>query len=201
MRGTSMKLWDEQFELKGEMVRLLPISYDHLDGLWEAAQPDEIWTFMATVVRSKEEMEQMIVSAINKRDKGNEYTFTVVNQDDRIIGSTRFLDILPEHKSLEIGSTWYHPDFWRTRVNTECKYLLLSHAFECWQLRRVQLKTDSRNFRSQQAIERIGAVKEGTLRKDRKISGGYVRDTVFYSILLEEWGTVKKELARKLGVQ
>lgn len=196
-----MKLWDEQFELKGEMVRLLPISYDHLDGLWEAAQPDEIWTFMATVVRSKEEMEQMIVSAINKRDNGNEYTFTVVNQDDRIIGSTRFLDILPEHKSLEIGSTWYHPDFWRTRVNTECKYLLLSHAFECWQLRRVQLKTDSRNFRSQQAIERIGAVKEGTLRKDRKISGGYVRDTVFYSILLEEWRTVKKELARKLGVQ
>ncbi len=196
-----MKIWDDLFELTGEMVRLLPIDYDHLDGLWEAAKPDEIWTFMATTVRSKDEMEQMIHSAINKREKGIEYTFTVVNLDNRIIGSTRYLDIFPEHNSLEIGSTWYHPDFWRTRVNTECKYLLLQHAFESWQVQRVQLKTDSRNFRSQQAIERIGAVKEGTLRKDRKISGGYVRDTVFYSILNEEWGTIKKELEMKLAVQ
>jgi N-acetyltransferase len=151
-----MNLWDELFELEGEMVKLLPISLEHLDGLWEAAKPNEIWTYMATTVRSKEEMEQMIVSAINKRDQGNDYTFTVVNQDNRIIGSTRYLDILSEHKSLEIGSTWYHPDFWRTRVNTECKFVLLRHAFESWQLRRVQLKTDSRNIRSQQAIERIG---------------------------------------------
>jgi N-acetyltransferase len=196
-----MKLWNELFELEGEGVRLVPISLDHLEGLWEAAKPDEIWTYMATTVRSREEMEQMIVSAIQKREKGTDYTFVVINQDNRIIGSTRYLDISQEHKSLEIGSTWYHPDVWRTRVNTECKYLLLRHAFESWQLRRIQLKTDSRNFRSQQAIERIGAVKEGTLRKDRKISGGYVRDTVFFSILQDEWRIVKKELARKLGLQ
>lgn len=196
-----MKLWNELFELEGEGVRLVPISLDHLEGLWEAAKPDEIWTYMATTVRSREEMEQMIVSAIQKREKGTDYTFVVINQDNRIIGSTRYLDISQEHKSLEIGSTWYHPDVWRTRVNTECKYLLLRHAFESWQLRRVQLKTDSRNFRSQQAIERIGAVKEGTLRKDRIISGGYVRDTVFFSILQDEWGIVKKELARKLGLK
>ena len=196
-----MELWNEHFELEGQCVRLVPISLDHLEGLWEAAKPDEIWTYMATTVRSREEMEQMIVSAIQKREKGTDYTFVVINQDNRIIGSTRYLDISQEHKSLEIGSTWYHPDVWRTRVNTECKYLLLRHAFESWQLRRVQLKTDSRNFRSQQAIERIGAVKEGTLRKDRIISGGYVRDTVFFSILQDEWGIVKKELARKLGLK
>jgi N-acetyltransferase len=196
-----MKMWDRLFELEGETVRLLPISFEHLDGLWEAAKPDEIWTYMATTVRSREEMEQMIASAINKREKGIDYTFTIINQDNRIIGSTRYLDISLEHNSLEIGSTWYHPDVWRTRVNTECKYLLLNHAFESWQLRRVQLKTDSRNLRSQKAIERIGAFKEGTLRKDRKISGGYVRDTVFYSILHEEWGSVKLELARKLNGQ
>jgi N-acetyltransferase len=196
-----MKLWNELFELSGECVRLVPISFEHLDGLWEAAKPDEIWTYMATTVRSKEEMEQMIAAAIQKREKGTDYTFVVTNQENRIIGSTRYLDISQEHKSLEIGSTWYHPDVWRTRVNTECKYLLLRYAFESWHIRRVQLKTDSRNFRSQQAIERIGAVKEGTLRKDREISGGYVRDTVFFSILQEEWGTVKKELARKLGIQ
>jgi N-acetyltransferase len=193
-------MWNELFELKGESVKLLPISLEHIDGLWEAAKPDEIWTYMATTVRSKEEMEQMIISAIEKRDKGSDYTFTVINQEDQIIGSTRYLDILPEHKSLEIGSTWYHPDSWRTRVNTECKYLLLQHAFENWKFRRVQLKTDSRNLRSQKAIQRIGAVKEGTLRKDRKISGGYVRDTVFFSILNNEWETVKAELEAKLRV-
>jgi len=194
-----MKLWNELFELKGECVRLVPISYDHLDGLWEAAKPDEIWTYMATTVRSKKEMEQMIAAAIQKREKGTDYTFIVVNQDNRVIGSTRYLDISPEHNSLEIGSTWYHPDCWRTRVNTECKSLLLTHAFECWNIRRVQIKTDSRNLRSQIAIERIGAVKEGTLRKDRKISGGYVRDTVFYSILQEEWDIVKRGLEGKLS--
>ncbi|MEH7013596.1 GNAT family protein [Neobacillus niacini] len=194
-------MWNKLFELKGEMVKLLPISFDHLDGLWEAARPDEIWTYMATTVRSKEEMEQMIASAIKKRDIGKDYTFTVMNRENRIIGSTRYLDISPEHNSLEIGSTWYNPDFWRTRVNTECKYLLLQHAFESWELMRVQLKTDSRNLRSQKAIERIGAVKEGTLRKDRKIVGGYVRNTVYYSILHDEWETVKKELEGKLSVK
>jgi N-acetyltransferase len=193
-------MWNELFELKGESVRLVPINWDHLDGLWEAAKSDEIWTYMATTVRSKEEMEQMIALAIQKREKGSDYTFVVINQENRIIGSTRYLDILPEHKSLEIGSTWYNPDLWRTRVNTECKYLLLRHAFEIWEMGRVQLKTDSRNLRSQKAIERIGAVKEGTLRKDRKIAGGYVRNTVFYSILQEEWDTVKNELEGKLSI-
>jgi N-acetyltransferase len=196
-----MKMWNELFELRGEMVRLVPISLNHLDGLWEAARPDEIWAYMATTVRSKEEMVQMIASSMQKRELGTDYTFTVVNQEDQIIGSTRYLDILPEHRSLEIGSTWYHPDSWRTRVNTECKYLLLQHAFESWNFRRIQLKTDSRNLRSQKAIERIGAVKEGTLRKDRKISGGYVRDTVYFSILNEEWETVKKELEIKLSLK
>ncbi|NWQ42097.1 GNAT family N-acetyltransferase [Bacillus sp. EB106-08-02-XG196] len=196
-----MKMWNELFELKGEKVKLLPISLHHIEGLWEAAKPDEIWTYMATTVRNKEEMKQMIASAIQKREKGTEYTFTVVNQEDKIIGSTRYLDISPEQKSLEIGSTWYHPDSWRTSINTECKYLLLQHVFESWKVRRVQLKTDSRNLRSQKAIERIGAVKEGTLRKDRKIAGGYVRDTVYYSILDDEWGTVKLNLERKLGVK
>ncbi|MCM3692646.1 GNAT family N-acetyltransferase [Neobacillus niacini] len=193
-----MSMWNELFELKGETVKLLPISIEHIDGLWEAAKPDEIWTYMATTVRSKAEMEQMIASAIQKREKGIDYTFTVVTQEDKIIGCTRYLDISPEHNSLEIGSTWYHPDTWRTRVNTECKYLLLQHAFESWKVRRVQLKTDSRNLRSQKAIERIGAVKEGTLRKDRKLSGGYVRDTVFYSILDNEWEKVKLNVGRKL---
>ena len=192
------KLWKDLFSLHGESVKLIPISMDHLDGLWEAALPDEIWTYMATKVRSKDEMEQMIKAAIKARENGTEYTFSVVDSENQIIGSTRFLDILPRHKSAEIGSTWYHPNVWRTSVNTECKFLLLRHAFDNWNLTRVQLKTDSRNIRSQQAIARIGGVKEGVLRKDRVISDGYVRDTVFFSVLCDEWEDVSALLRMKL---
>jgi RimJ/RimL family protein N-acetyltransferase len=192
------KLWSGLFSLEGETVKLIPVSIDHLEDLWEAAKPDEIWTYMATKVRTKDEMKQMINSAIKDRENGTGYTFTVVNNEARVIGSTRFLDILPQHKSAEIGSTWYHPDVWRTKVNTECKYLLLKLAFETWNLTRVQLKTDSRNIRSQKAIARLGAVKEGILRKDRIISDGYVRDTVFFSILCDEWQEISTQLKLKL---
>lgn len=194
-----MKLWDELFSLEGAAVKLVPVSMDHLDGLWEAAKPEEIWTYTASKVRNMEDMEQTIKHAIQEREGGTAYTFTVYNNENRIIGSTTFLDIKPAHKSVEIGSTWYHPEVWRTRVNTECKLLLLEHAFEKWGLTRVQLKTDSRNLRSQTAIARLGAVKEGTLRKDRVISDGYVRDTVFFSILNEEWESVKNQLKEKLN--
>ncbi|WP_413309496.1 GNAT family protein [Bacillus sp. 1P10SD] len=193
-----MTLWGELFSLEGETVRLIPISLDHLDGLWEAAKPVEIWSFTASKIRSKEEMEQMIKLAIKDREAGTQYTFTVFDNDHHIIGSTRFLDILPAHKSVEIGSTWYHPNVWRTKVNSECKFLLLTHAFEKWNMTRVQLKTDSRNSRSQHAIARLGAVKEGVLRKDRIIADGYVRDTVYFSILTEEWPKIKTDLIMKL---
>jgi RimJ/RimL family protein N-acetyltransferase len=193
-----MKLWNEIFSLQGKTVKLVPIHIDHLDDLWEAAKPDEIWTFMATKIRTKDEMKQMIKSALIDSENGAQYTFTVLDNENRVIGSTRFLDILPIHKSAEIGWTWYHPDVWRTQVNTECKLLLLKHAFETWDFTRVQLKTDLRNLRSQQAIVRLGAVKEGVLRKDRITSDGYARDTVYFSILHDEWEEVKSGLIMKL---
>jgi RimJ/RimL family protein N-acetyltransferase len=193
-----MKIGEDLFSLQGKEVTLIPISLEHLDGLWEAAKPDDIWTYMAAKVRTKPEMEEMIKTAIKERERGTQYTFTVLNSQDEIVGSTRFLDISPFHKSAEIGSTWYHPKVWRTRVNTECKYLLLTHAFEEWGLTRVQLKTDFRNVRSQNAIARLGAIREGVLRKDRVISDGYVRDTVYFSILSEEWEKVKCQLMKKL---
>ncbi|MCL6571354.1 MAG: GNAT family N-acetyltransferase [Bacillus sp. (in: Bacteria)] len=193
-----MKLWDELFSLQGETVRLMPISMEHFEGIWESAKPAVIWTFMASKIRTKDEMKEMIKSALRERENGTQYTFTVVDNDNRVIGCTRYLDILPAHKSAEIGWTWYHPDVWNTKVNTECKLLLLKHAFEVWDLTRVQLKTDSRNLRSQKAICRLGAIKEGTLRKDRIITGGYTRDTVFYSVLRDEWDEVKSGLIEKL---
>jgi N-acetyltransferase len=193
-------MWKELFELTGDTVKLVPMSEKHLSELWEAAKPEQIWSYTYSKVRSLEEMKKMVESAMKDREQGVAYPFVVVDKETgSILGSTRYLDILPAHKSVEIGWTWYNPSVWRTRVNTECKYLLLQHAFECWEFNRVQIKTDSRNERSQKAIERIGAVKEGILRKDRIIEDGYNRSTVMYSILKEEWPAVKQLLNRKLS--
>lgn len=194
-----MQLWDQLFELKGNAVTLIPMEESHIDDLWEAAKHEEIWDFTYSKVKSLEAMQKMVLVALDDRKKGISYPFAVVERhSNRIVGSTRFLDVSPTHKTVEIGWTWYNPIVWRTVVNTECKYLLLQHAFENWNLNRVQLKTDSRNLRSQKAIERIGAMKEGVLRKERIIEDGYIRDTVYYSILKEEWPGVKKELLNKL---
>jgi N-acetyltransferase len=194
-----VKLWDQLFELTGNAVKLIPMEEHHIRSLWEAAKPEEIWDFTSSKVKSLESMQNMVLSALEDREKGISYPFVVIElNSNRIVGSTRFLDVSPLHKTAEIGWTWYNPSVWRTVVNTECKYLLLEHAFENWNLNRVQLKTDSRNHRSQKAIERIGALKEGVLRKERIIEDGYIRDTVYYSILNEEWPEVKNRLLNKL---
>jgi N-acetyltransferase len=195
----NMKIWNELFVLIGNTIKLSPMELIQVPELWEAAKPEEIWEFTAGKVRSLEASLKMVESGIADRERGISYPFVVKELGtNRIVGSTRFLDISSTHKSVEIGWTWYHPNVWKTRVNTECKFLLLQHAFEVWNLNRVQLKTDSRNIRSQRAIERIGGVKEGILRKDRIIEDGYIRDTVFYSILKEEWPEVRKQLISKL---
>ena len=116
----------------------------------------------------------------------------------RVAGATRYLNMAPEHRGLEIGGTWYGADFQRTAVNTECKYLLLEYAFETLGCIRVQLKTDERNLRSQRAIERIGAKYEGILRNHMILPDGGYRDSVFYSIIDSEWPGVKKSLEEKL---
>ncbi len=121
-----------------------------------------------------------------------------IMQGKKIVGSTRLFDLSAEHRGLEIGSTWLNPSVWRTRVNTECKYLLLREAFEHLDMLRVQIKTDLRNLQSQAAIERIGAVKEGILRKHRILHDGYVRDTVMYSITNDEWPDVRIRLESML---
>jgi N-acetyltransferase len=171
----------------------------HIPGLWEAAKPEEIWEYTYSKLKSYEAVEKMVKVALNDREKGVSYPFVILTEESgQIIGSTRYLNISSAHKSVEIGWTWYNPAVWRTRVNTECKFLLLQNAFENWNLNRVQLKTDARNQRSQRAIERLGAIKEGVLRKDTIIEDGYIRDSVYYSILKEEWPGVKENLLKKL---
>lgn len=181
--------------LEGERVRLVPIQPEHAAGLYEAAQANEIWAYMPYAIDSLEKARFFIDSALRSQEKGIDLVFTIIDKEQgRIVGSTRYLDIIPRDKSLEIGWTWYNPSVWRSRVNSECKYLLLCHAFETLECIRVQLKTDARNERSQNAIGRLGAVKEGTLRNHRILADGYIRDSVYFSILDREWSDVKARL-------
>jgi RimJ/RimL family protein N-acetyltransferase len=134
-------------------------------------------------------------TALDGQKEGITLPFVIFDRETgQIVGTTRYADISPEHRSLEIGWTWYHPSVWRSRVNTECKYLLLRHGFETLGTVRIQLKTDLRNERSQKAITRLGAVREGVLRNHRIMKDGYVRHTVMFSIMDSEWPDVKQRL-------
>ncbi|RSD26182.1 GNAT family N-acetyltransferase [Mesobacillus subterraneus] len=192
---------EREIILKGPTLLLVPMKGDQLDELWEAGKNPAIWEFTSSKIRSKEDMRKTIETAESEREKGTQVPFVVVDQETgKIIGSSRYLDLSLAHQTLEIGWTWYQPEYWRTRVNTETKFLLLQHAFEQLGMNRVQFCTDSRNIRSQTAIARIGAHKEGMLRKHRIIADGYVRDTVVYSIIKEDWPFVKGQLQEKMKV-
>ncbi|MCM3664270.1 GNAT family N-acetyltransferase [Mesobacillus subterraneus] len=189
-----------EIKLDGQTVRLVPMEIEQLDDLWKAGHLQEIWEFTASKIKSKEDMREAIKAAADEREKGTQYPFVVVDKETgKIIGSSRYLDISEAHKSLEIGWTWYHPEYWRTRVNTETKFLMLGHAFEEMGMNRVQFCTDSRNIRSRKAIARLGAEKEGVLRKHRIIADGYVRDTVVFSIIKDDWQMVKSLLQEKMN--
>lgn len=145
-------------------------------------------------------MRGFIDAALKEATTGASQPFAIVHQPTgKAIGSTRCLDIQPENRSLEIGWTWIGTPWQRTAINTECKYLLLRHAFETLNCVRVQLKTDARNQRSQQAILRIGAKLEGTLRKHRINYDGHIRDSVYFSVIAEEWPVVKAKLEQMLA--
>lgn len=182
--------------LLGKYIRLVPLTLQYEDDLFAAAQPDEIWDFIATKPgQTREQMHAWIAHAMQQTETGERIWFVIVRQSDgRALGTTSYMDIHRHDRWVEIGGTWLTPDVWRTAINTECKYLLLRHAFETLGCVRVQLKTDARNVRSQRAIERLGAVKEGILRKHMIIADEYQRDTVMYSIIDTEWPSVKARL-------
>ena len=187
--------------LEGTHVRLVPPDLKYEKDLLAAAQPNEIWDFIATAPgQTAAEMHAWIQQAVDDTANGSRVWFIIVRKgDERAIGATSYMDIHVRDRSLEIGGTWLTPKVWRTSINTECKYLLLRHAFENLGCLRVQLKTDLRNLRSQKAIERLGAVKEGVLRKHMITRTGYIRDTVMYSIIDTEWGAVKARLENFLN--
>lgn len=196
----AMTMKVEAVTLTGNHVRILPMELKHTAGLFEAGNHPEIWAYMPMRISSLEDMERLVSEALASTANGLNLPFVIEDvHTGQIIGSTRYLDISSEHRNLEIGWTWLSPLVWRSPVNTECKYLLLKHAFETLGTLRVQIKTDGRNSQSQRAIERIGGVREGVLRHQRIMYDGYVRDSVYYSVLDNEWQDVKKRLEEKLG--
>lgn len=187
--------------LTGKHVRLDPMTDAHAPALAEIGIGQPFWDFMVYgKIDSVDDMRNWVLDVLSREKKGTDLSFVAIHlASGRVAGATRYLNIMPHDRGLEIGGTWYGPEFQRTAVNTECKYLLLQHAFETLGCIRVQLKTDSRNERSQKAIERIGAVKEGTLRNHMILPDGYYRHSVYYSILDTEWPDVKNRLEEMIA--
>ncbi len=186
--------------LAGQVVRLEMLSARHVPDLTEAGQDANIWKYMVYgTIQTSSQMAELVEELLRRQEKGTDLPFAVIHlTTNRAIGMTRFMDIRPQDHALEIGGTWYEPSYQRTAVNTESKLLLLAHAFDVIGCIRVQFKTDSRNIRSQEALERIGAVREGVLRNHMILHDGYIRDSVYYSIIASEWPGVKEYLVRKL---
>ncbi|MDG0767901.1 GNAT family protein [Bacillus halotolerans] len=188
-------------ELMGKQIRVVPMDRSHIQGLYEAANDERIWTHLPKTIETAYDMEDFVEEALYHKKSGGEFPFVMFHRETgKIVGTTRFLYMSPDSRSLEIGWTWFHPSVWGTAVNTECKYLLLQYCFEQMNTIRVQFKTDERNIRSQKAIERLGAVKEGILRNQMIRKDGTFRHSVFYSIIESDWPSVKQHLEQRLNL-
>ncbi len=188
--------------LEGSVVRLEPLRREHESLFWEAAKDnlEDIFRWIPYSVRTPEDFRKLVEKAFGEQQRGESIVFaTVERSSGKTVGSTRFMNIDRANRRVEIGSTWIAPAWQRTVVNTEAKYLMLRHAFEVWGCFRVELKTDALNEKSRNAILRIGAKEEGTLRRHVLTWAGRVRDSVYFSILDSEWPGVKVKLEAKLS--
>ena len=187
--------------LTGRHARLEPLGEQHLPSLLRHGADIEIWRWMPTLRDDpRESVRVWFEKATAGTARGDVVAWAIVDvASGEAVGGTTYLDIAMADKRVEIGSTWHSKAVWRTGINTECKFLLLRHAFETLGCNRVQLKTDQRNLRSQAAIARLGAVREGVLRSQMVMPDGWVRDTVMFSILKAEWPAVKAGLERKMA--
>jgi RimJ/RimL family protein N-acetyltransferase len=187
--------------LEGKVVRLEPVRREHATLLWGVAENDleDIFRWIPYSMKTPADFERLIDKAFAEQERGESIVFaTVERASGRVVGSTRFMNIDRVNRRVEIGSTWIAPAWQRTAVNTEAKYLMLRHAFEVWGCVRVELKTDALNQKSRNAILRIGAKEEGTLRRHVVTWTGRIRDSVYFSILDDEWPEVKARLEEKL---
>jgi N-acetyltransferase len=188
--------------LEGTVVRLEPLRREHAELFWEVAKNnlEDIFRWIPYSMKTPEDFRRLIDKAFDEQQRGDSVVFaTVERSSGRVIGSTRFMNIDPVNRRFEIGSTWIAPAWQRTAVNTEAKYLMLRQAFEVWKCIRLELKTDALNQKSRNAILRIGAKEEGTLRRHLLTHTGRVRDTVYFSILDDEWPEVKAKLEARIS--
>lgn len=194
-----MNPWIDISILEGDTIALLPLDASHQDALLTAAKDGILWELWYTFVPSSATINNYLDKALAEKENGQAYPFVVFHKKTKqIIGSTRYYNLQPEHRRLEIGYTWYAKSYQRTRVNTECKYLLLQYAFEIKHCIAVQFMTDWHNIASRNAIARLGAHQDGLLRNHRLNSDGSYRDSVVFSITENEWSGVKKNLTQKL---
>ncbi len=189
--------------LEGARVRLEPLSDAHREGLHAAAADPRTWTWLLAPSPAADPavLDAWLDAALAAAAAGTEGPFATIDAaDGRVLGSTRFMTLRPEHRGLEIGWTWLHPDAWGTGVNVEAKLLQLAHAFETLGCLRVELKTHARNDRSRRAMERMGATYEGTFRKYQVTPGigPGVRDSAFYSVIDDDWPAVRDDLRSRL---
>lgn len=183
--------------LEGAHVRLEPVRLDHVAALWRIGADEDIWRYMPHPMRSEEDIRRFMIAEIDKQQAGLTCRFvTIAKPSAQPVGSTSYLNIDHQHCRLEIGGTWITPSWQRSAVNTEAKYLQLSHAFEHLGCHRVEFKTDSLNVKSRQALARIGAVEEGTLRNHMVMPDGRLRHSVYFSIIDSEWPAAKAHLER-----
>lgn len=186
--------------LTGPTVALVSLEKVHFTALESLAKDPRIWEHYPFDLSDSLRFQRIFTAALKEREKGSQFPFTIIERhSDQIVGSTRFLDIQPQHKKLEIGFTWIHPRYWGSQVNLECKWLLLTHCFEKMGCVRVQLKTDENNIRSRKAIEKIGGQFEGVLRHDMLRDDHTHRNSAYYSIIDEEWQVCKNRLMGMLA--
>jgi RimJ/RimL family protein N-acetyltransferase len=188
--------WLTPVTLRGSRAILEPLSHDHHDDLVCAVNDGELWTLWYTFVPRPEQVRVEIDRRLNLQAQGSMLPFAVIDSDTgKAVGMTTYMHIDAANRRLEIGSTWYRKCVQRTSINTECKYMLLSHAFEALDCIAVEFRTSSMNRPSRNAIERLGAKLDGTLRNHMILTNGTLRDTCVYSIIASEWPAVKAHLA------
>jgi RimJ/RimL family protein N-acetyltransferase len=194
-----MSVWTETPTLTGRHVTLRPFVEADLPALVEAAREGDLWDIFYANVSMMKVPERWLAAALKERDVGRALLFTVQTPGGEVIGTTRYMRIAAQHRRLEIGGTFYAKRVQRTGVNTEAKRMLLAHAFDVMKAQVVQIRTDALNKRSQAAIERLGAKKDGLLRGHQVMADGRIRDSVVYSIIDREWPGVRANLDYLLG--
>ena len=186
-------------ELAGSIVRLEPLKRSHADDLWRVGLDPELWRLQPKAIETPADMLEYVDAALEEQSRGASLPFVIVHRPSgAVIGSTRFMDIALPHRRLEVGATWLTPAFQRTGANVEAKLLLFTHAFETLEVRKIVLKTETRNSQSRNAILALGAVEEGTFRQHLIAETGRVRDMVYFAVFASDWPAVKARLAARL---